>query len=164
MDKKAQIRLTETIAVLFIFFILVGLGISFYAKYQTIAFEEQREEILQAKAIRTTLKSLFLPELLCSRGDAEPEDNCIDMLKAKNFETNLEDEFTGYYFDVFSFANITLHQIYPNEQKITLYENIKPDFENKENTFFIVTLRDETKGINGIPAHGYGYIQVEVFS
>ena len=81
MKRKGQVRMTETIAVLFIFFILVLFGIIFFYKYQTIALKEQQEELLGARAIDTTLKVLFMPELSCTKGEAEPEDNCFDLIK-----------------------------------------------------------------------------------
>lgn len=163
-SKKAQVQMTETIAILFIFFILVGLGISFYAKYRVVALDDQREELLQARAVRTTLKALFLPEILCSRGSAEPEENCVDVLKAKNFQKVLGEYSNDYYFEMFSYANISLFGIYPLSEKIVIYENSKLDHENTEKTYFIVTLRDETAGVSGVPAYGYGYMVVEVYS
>lgn len=164
MNKKTQIRLTESIAVLIIFFILVGLGISFYAKYRTYAFENQKEEALQARAIVTTLKALFLPELICSRGEAEPEENCVDMLKARHFQELLGEHFNDYYFDVFSYANITLFSLYPQQEKWQIYAHPKEDNEHSEVTHFVVVLRDELAGEKAVPAYGFGYMQVEVYS
>ena len=81
---KGQVHITETVGVLFIFFILVGMGMLFYYQYQEYSFKEQQKTFLQTKAVETTLRALFLPELLCSRGESESEDNCVDMLKARD--------------------------------------------------------------------------------
>jgi len=162
--RRAQVHLTETIAILFIFFILVGLGISFYGKYKSISFVEQQEEQLQARAIRTTLRAIFLPELLCSRGSAEPEENCMDVVKAREFSPQLQDQFDDYYFEMFSYANITLQQVYPSLEKIPLYVHVPETYEQRETTFFVMALRDETKGERGVPSYGFGYLRVEVFS
>lgn len=151
--------MTETIAILFIFFILVALGISFYAKYTTIAFEEQQGELLRQKAIRTTLHALFLPELICSQGTAELEENCVDMLKARHFPEIADD----YYFDIFSYATVSLHQLYPEESQLVLYNRTPSDWEQKETTFFVVTLRDELLGARGVPRYGFGYLEVDVY-
>ncbi len=164
LKKQAQIRMAETIAILFIFFILVALGISFYAKYREVSFEESKEEMVQARAIRTTLKALFLPEVICSRGDAEPEENCVDMLKARHFQEALHDEFNETYFELFSFSKISIQELYPNNQELVLYDSPKLDIKKKENTFFIVALRDETLGERGVPQYGFGYLKVEVYS
>ena len=62
-NKKAQLHMTETIAVIFIFFILVVFGMIFYAQYQKVAFKEKQEEILSTRAVQTTLRALYLSEL-----------------------------------------------------------------------------------------------------
>ena len=181
-NKKAQIRITETVAVLFIFFILMGLGIVFYAKYHQIALLEERSELLQRRAIEITLKSLYLPELLCSRGEAVPEGGCIDLLKARHFVEIVQQQ-PSYYFDLFSYSKISLHQLYPlspcygsadlcQESGLILYDQPRTNEEgsmeitsstNIEKTFFVVALRDETKGHNN-PAYAYGYLEVGVYS
>lgn len=165
ITKKGQARMTETIAVLFIFFVLLLFGIVFYFKYQDVAIKEDMRESLASRAMETTLLSLFLPEIQCSRGAAEPEDNCIDLLKMKNainvFKTNQE----KYYFDIFSYAKITVFQTYPKEKWI-LYEKVKPDFTAKEPTFFVVVLRNEIGYISADSVEttfGYGYMVVEVY-
>ena len=177
--RRGQIRLTETVSVLFIFFILVGLSILFYAKYQQVQAKHVEEEQLQARAVETTLKALFLPELQCSKGEAEPEDNCVDLQKVRALMAN---EYSpGYfgldpthYFDLFSWARITLHQVSPQDciqgpgvagcsTEWVLYGKLPAPLRNTESTFFVVTLRDATAGIHQ-PAYGYGYLQVEVFS
>ena len=166
ITKKGQGRMTETIAVLFIFFVLLLFGIVFYFKYQDVAIKEDMRESLASRAMETTLTSLFLPELQCSRSAAEPEDNCVDLLKMKRamevFKTNQD----KYYFDVFSYANITVFQTYPKEEKWTIYEKVKQDATAKEPTFFVVVLRNETGSVSANSLEttfGYGYIVVEVY-
>ena len=78
MNKKAQMQMLETIGVIFIFFVLILFGSIFYFKFQEISFQNKQEELLAQSAMDTTLVTLFLPEIQCSRGDSEAEDNCID--------------------------------------------------------------------------------------
>jgi hypothetical protein len=170
--KKAQIRLTETIAVLFIFFVLILFGILFYYQYQKIAIKEKQEEILASRAMETTLKVLHLPELICSKGQAEPEDNCFDVLKLNSAGEVFMDKGDSfdYYFDLFSYSKITVYQFYPYNQTWTLYDKEKPPLEDgtpgwtrREPTYFVVNLRDETK--QEIDAsYGFGYVKVEAYS
>lgn len=164
MEKKGQMQMTETIAILFIFFILLLFGIIFYFRYQQSAFQEKQEELLGARAIETTLKALFMPELICSRGEAEPEDNCFDVLKLDSASATVKDYLDEYYFEIFSYASISVHQVYPDEEEKTwiLYNKVKPDYTRKEPTFFVVTLKDELGG--AVPKYGFGYISVEVYS
>lgn len=165
MTKKGQMQMTETIAVLFIFFILLLFGIIFYFRYQQSAFQEKQEELLGARAIETTLKALFMPELICSRGEAEPEDNCFDVLKLDSASATIKGHLEEYYFELFSYAKITVHEVYPDEDEKTwiLYDKPKPDYLRKEPTFFVVTLKDDLAGV-AQTKYSFGYISVEVYS
>lgn len=158
--KKAQIHLTETIAVLFIFFVLILFGIIFYARYQKIALEERQEEALAKRAIDITTRALFLPELICSEGEAEPEDHCFDLMKLRVAKEVFKKYLDKYYFDLFSYATITVKEIYPGDNEWVLYDKKKSEYERVEPTYFIITLRDE------IPETSYrfGFVKVEVYS
>ena len=155
--KRAQLQISETIAVLFIFFVLIVFGIIFYYKYQQIAIKETGEELVAARAMDTTLRVLFLPELLCTNAQAEPEDNCIDVLKLAAANTTIKKHIADYYYSLFSYAKITITQLYPVPKVYLLYDQPKPDYTKKEPTFFVVSLRDES-------SYGFGYITVEVYS
>ena len=173
MNRKAQIRMTETVAVLFIFFVLVIFGIFFYYKYSQISILEKQQELLGMRAIDTTLKILFLPELSCTKGDAEPEDNCFDLSKLGSASSVFggSAEHLSYYFDIFKYANITVHEIYPDSTNSwTIYDKPKvimeegreiKNWKDYESTFFIVTLREESEGN---PKYRTGYLEVGVYS
>lgn len=111
----------ETIVVLFIFFILLAFSAVFYVRYQKIAAQEQEGEVLVARALDTTLLVLFMPELTCTRGGAEPEDNCFDVMKLEHMYELLNRDLVEpislknkeYYFHQFSFSRIYVDQIYP---------------------------------------------------
>ena len=164
-DKKGQIRMTETIAVLFIFFVLILFGIIFYYKYQQVSFKEKQEELLATRAMENTLKTLFLPELQCSRGDAEPEDNCVDLMKLEALNGNgvIQKYANEYYFNIFSFATITVDQLYPSKKGFVVYNKTKPEWERRESTYFFVTLRDQ-RAADGEYTYNHGFLRVEVFS
>ena len=174
MKRKGQARMTETISVLFIFFILLLFGIVFYYQYQKIAIKEQQEEQLASRAMEVTLTALFLPELQCSRGEAEPEDNCFDLLKMEHAGMIFQDpqKLNKYYFDIFSYATIIVNQTYPEREDWVLYDKPKirineagekvPDYTKKEPTYFVVALRNDFQGAN--PVYSYGYVKVEVYS
>lgn len=164
--KKGQIHISETIAVLFIFFILVVFGILFYYKYQQSAIMEERQQLLADRAIKTTLKVISLPELLCTKGNAEPLENCIDMMKLRELNETFYNHLTDYYFSVFSYAKIKVVQLYPLPgESWVLYDKKKPlnESQDYENTFFVVTLRDEANGVDNTQ-YGFGYVEVGVYS
>mgnify|MGYP001575262630 FL=1 len=154
--------MTETIAILFIFFVLLLFGIIFYYKYQQSSFEQKQDDLLANRAMATTLKTIFMPELICSRGNAEPEDNCFDVSKLNSINGVVQEHLDDYYFDIFSYATITVNESYPEFKNWTIYDKPKPSYTRKEPTFFVVTLKDditeqETK-------YGFGYVSVVVYS
>lgn len=159
ISRKGQVQLSETIAVLFIFFVLLVFGIIFYYKYQQVAIKQQGEELLAARAMDTTLRILFLPELFCSQGDAEPEDNCIDVLKLRQVNETIQKHIEDYYFDLFSYSTVTVAQLYPVPRTFVVYDKPKPEYTKRESTYFVVSVRDDTLG-----SYGYGYVKVEVYS
>ncbi len=161
--RRGQLQTSETIAVLFIFFVLVLFGIIFYYKYQQVAIRERGEELLSLRAMDTTLKVLFLPELMCSKGEAEPEDNCVDLLKVRHANETMQEHLEDYYFNLFSYSTVSIHQLYPDERVYLIYNKPKPSFTRKESTYFVVSIRDDTQSISN-PAYGFGYVQVEAYS
>ncbi|MEK6950328.1 MAG: hypothetical protein AABX13_01225 [Nanoarchaeota archaeon] len=163
MNRRSQIQLTETIAILFIFFILLTVGIIFYYQYQKSAIKERGKELAVARTIDTTLNVLFLPELLCSKGEAEPEDNCIDVMKLRQANGTMQEHLEGYYFQLFSFSNITIHALYPEEKVYYLYAQKREQAKNYHPAFFVVTLRDDSLA-GGEPYYSYGYVEVGVYS
>src|SRR3989344_9045205 len=111
-NKTAQIHLSETVAVIFIFFVLILFGAIFYYNFQEASFKEKQQELLAARAIDTTTKMLFLPEISCTKGEREPEPNCFDMMKVR-YAAELFKSFNQTYFERFSYSRITLSQTYP---------------------------------------------------
>ena len=77
MDKKAQIRIGESIAILFIFLIFIAIGFGFYGKLQKASFSSQRDESVVLQAIGVVQIATFLPELQCSSKNVVV-DNCLD--------------------------------------------------------------------------------------
>ncbi len=159
-NKAGQIKMTETIAVLFIFFVLITFGIIFYYQYQKVAFKEKQAELFASRAIDTTSLTLFMPELRCTKGEAEPEANCFDLMKLRYVNHTLNQHLADYYFEMFSYAKITVNKTYPLPSELwVLYEKKPEQFENYEPTYFVMTLKDDREGI-----YGFGHLEVGVYS
>jgi hypothetical protein len=165
--------MSETIAVLFIFFVLVVFGIIFYVKYSQIAAEGRQEELLGMKAMDITIKSLFLPELICSRGEAEPIDNCIDLLKLNHADEIFKGHVEDYYFNLFSYSKINITRVYPTHGEWILYEKEKtkivdgievPNWKNRELSHFVISLRDEIESESRKGKFSFGILTIEVYS
>ncbi len=165
-NKRGQMQMSETIAVLFIFFILILFGLIFYYKYEESSFKQKQDEWNSRRAAETSLQALFLPELICSKGNAEPEDNCIDMNKVFSAQ-EMYAKHRNEYFELFSYAKISLYQTYPSAQNWTLYEFKKEKEEGKEAgykvTRFVVALKDETQWLDGAN-YNYGYLEVGIYT
>lgn len=158
--------MSETIAVLFIFFVLLLFGIIIYARFQKTSLLEKQEQLLGTKAIEIATRVLFLPELACTKGESDAEDNCFDMAKVRSIEGSGDrtffEENEDYYFDLFSYSTISIEQIYPpplQEGEITLYNKFDPARQNSEATFFIISLKDEINNYNG-----FGFLKVVIYS
>ena len=170
--RKAQMRIVETIAILMIFFILIFFGMIFYIQYQKAAVKEQAKEMFVKQAIQITTKTLFLPELICSEGEAEAEDHCFDILKLNTVGSLTSENLEEYYYDVFGNSKITVREIYPCSDDVcrewTIYEKpagevVEGQVRSTQKTPFIVSLRDDTGGGIIDPAYSVGYVEVELF-
>ena len=155
-NKNAQIQMMETIAVLFIFFILVVMGFVFYAKILKGNLELQKEESVQLNAIEVAQRASSLPELQCSE-DNIVSDNCIDILKLEAASGIIQQN-DVYYYDRLLFSKITVNEIYPDDNEWTLYSRPLEDFSNKITTSIPISLFNPTKNKNA-----FGIMTVELF-
>jgi len=112
-NKKAQIQMGESIAILFIFFILVVFGFVFYMNIMKGSAKIEIEENIQLKAIGIAQEVSFLPELQCSEENVRVED-CIDLMKLDAASKLLKDN-SIYYYDIFEFSKIWVEEVFPNE-------------------------------------------------
>jgi len=109
-----------------------------------------------------------LPELSCTKGSSEPEDDCIDMMKLRQVNQTFSKHLQEYYYSMFGYAKIKLVQMYPlPKTELTIYDlprplNITGEAFSYTPTHFVVTLRDQLQG--GEKVHyGYGYVEVGVY-
>lgn len=139
--KKAQIQIYETITVLFIFFLLVGMGFIFYAKVFKGNVDVETYESSQKKSITIAQRVMFLPELQCTE-DNIIKDNCIDLLKLEAAQKVMKQN-EIYYYDLLEYSTVNISQIYPANPVITnLYTRSTQDFKNSFVTFIPILLFD----------------------
>tara|TARA_Y100000310_G_C20699129_1_gene828033 strand:- start:5828 stop:6322 length:495 start_codon:yes stop_codon:yes gene_type:complete len=126
--KKGQIKMSETIGVLIIFFFLMVFGFGFYVRVQKINLEKDVERNADLRGISISQKAAFLPELQCTFNNIQT-DNCFDRLKVEAFiEAILDPSTKDYYSDFFGFSEIRLEQFEIEGHdaiNFTLYENPK---------------------------------------
>ena len=141
-NRKSQIQMFETMAVLIVFFVLLGIGFIFYTKVVKSNIESGTEEISQSKSVAIAQRVMFLPEVQCSEDNVARE-NCIDTKKldaAISIINNPANQL--YYYDLFEFSEIKIDEIYPGSQHWDLYSRTASDYKNKFQTRVPVTLFD----------------------
>jgi len=158
MKKKSQIQMAETIAVLFVFFILIAVGFMFYGRVILGNVQSQKDEFVQLQSISIAQRAMFLPELQCSEDIVEEITGCIDLFKIEASQDIIAQN-SRYYYDLFEFSNITLKQIYPNENNWVIYERKTDTFESKFITNIPVSLYDPVAR-----RYGFGVLTVETLS
>ncbi len=123
LTKKSQLKIGESIFVLLIFFILLCIGLIFYAKVQSHISQQDAKEYNAKRAIDMALSVKFMPELQCTIQATEQFD-CIDLLKLKAFAEMVNDpnkeSYRRYYATVYPNAKISVKQVYaPSGELLT---------------------------------------------
>ena len=123
--RKSQIKMGENIAILFIFFFILGFGLIFYGKFTSVSVKSQGEENMKVKAVQIAQRISYLPETRCSEMNVVRSD-CYDILKivkmAELAETN-----KIFYYDLLEYSNVTIKEIYPGNADYKIYDNPLPD-------------------------------------
>jgi len=119
--RKSQIKMGESVAVLLVFFLLVGFGFMFYSKIEERNIMLRMEEAEGLRAIEVAQVISFLPELQCSK-DNVVTFNCFDKMKMDAFG-GLWDEARIEYFDQLYFSEISVQEVYPGNNAWTIYYN-----------------------------------------
>ncbi|MDD5086795.1 MAG: hypothetical protein PHV16_03505 [Candidatus Nanoarchaeia archaeon] len=165
-NKKAQIKMFETIAVLLIFFVLVGFGLIFYMKFMRTSIEDTGEHQFDLKAIQTAQLVSFLPELQCTSPTSANIviDDCFDVLKVKALaniskEPAYERINNEYYFDSFGYSKIYIENIYPySPENWIVYERTLPNKKFQSSTKVPVSLYYPVTN-----SYSFGVLTVEVY-
>ena len=155
--RKSQIQIGETIAVLFVFFILIVMGFLFYVKVIKSNIEIEQEELSQLRSVGIAQRIMFLPELQCSE-DNIVIDNCIDILKLDSAQSIMKEN-EIYYYDLLEFSEINISQIYPDEAEWNVYSRKTENFRSKFVTNVPISLYNPATR-----KHGFGVLTIETLS
>ena len=101
MNKKAQLQIQETILVIFIFIVILGMGLILFNKFNQQSIKEIGDNDKLTYFYSMVGNFPNLPEIKCSYLGSEKE--CIDVSKLINFKNKGD----------FLFSNITVYTIYP---------------------------------------------------
>lgn len=167
--RKAQMKMAENIGILVIFFILVVIGIVFYARVQTEGVKFEVVEKRGQDALVTSQRIVNLPEIQCSdpvESEAGRQD-CIDLYKLASFtdgsmfKSDIGDEnFNSYYFDIFGYSSVTVKEVYPNSgREWEIYVNKPEVIQSRLPTPVPILLFDEVQD-----RYSFALLVVEVYS
>ena len=142
-SKRAQIQTMETIAVLFIFFILIGLGLIFYGSYQKGKVSSKLVDIQSSRSIRLAQTVLNLPEFTSTRKGVSGA-YVIDELKLESLNyviNNNQDLRYGLYQQKFGNSKILIRKIYPENKEWIVYDNPLQELKSQYSFFIPVFTR-----------------------
>ena len=103
---KGQVKLTETILVLFIIVLIISLGMFFYFRYSIEKVKIRGVELSERETSILLAKITTMPEIACEN------ENCVDASKLLPFITILRDH-QSYYGPLFGAKKITIERLYP---------------------------------------------------
>lgn len=153
---KAQIHMMETIAVLLIFFVIVLIGFTFYARVMQGNLEIKQEEARQLKAIEVAQRAMFFPELQCSKENIVATD-CIDIWKL-DAAADIMGQNQIYYHDRLGFSKVVIDEIYPDSNSWVLYDRSLDKFQDKITSHLPISIfhPEEKK-------YSFGVMEVDVY-
>lgn len=157
LNSKAQIQMGESIAVLMIFMILIGLGAIFMINVMSGSVEKTRGEDMQLKAIDIAQKVSFLPELQCSEDNIVVEP-CIDLLKL-SASTDVVTESMNDYYPILGYSTIQVKEIFPEEDEWLLYNKTYDKRSTARKINMPTALYDAPD-----KAYKFGWIEITVYS
>ncbi len=121
--KLGQLEINETILVIFVFTILVFIGMIFFNRYMQASIEKEKQDYERSKTLNLLEAITSMPELKCSSQGVERE--CLDSLNLLVFRKN------GFGFRKVSIAVVYPEQLnrpcssttYPACNEFLLYDN-----------------------------------------
>lgn len=129
-NRKSQVKMFETIAILVIFFFLVGIGFIFYSKIKQTSQSTESEEYFSLRAVEIAQLAEFMPEIRCSADIVTNIENCVDVAKLDAMaSTGIISQNLDYYYNILGYSVIYLNVVYPdfeNPVSWVIYSNPKP--------------------------------------
>ena len=173
MGKKAQIRMSESIAIMIVFFVLLVFGIVFYSQIERRNIGVAISSSQDLKAVEVAQVFSFLPEVQCTKENIVIN-NCFDLMKLESLGHWVDPDNAGtnpveqYYYPMFLMSKLTVRQIYPDAGEMVIYDLEPPggEWTKSAATQIPVSLYNATGDpVAGRPPfYAFGYLEVEVFS
>jgi hypothetical protein len=141
---KAQIKMGETIAIMFVFFILLVVAAVFYMNMQRSTVTQEIAEAYELRAVELSQVISFLPEAQCTESNVVKA-SCFDIYKLIGLsKVAATPEGLNLYSGEFGTTKIKLIKQYPSGGEWTLYDNPKPGFTSAPVTHIPIMLYNTT--------------------
>ena len=159
----------ETIAVLFVFFVLLALALIFYVAYSNSSSEQKLKESKQLLATELAQKVSNLKEIQAS-SQGVSKVNSIDLFKVQALSNLIgrDDKIKLIYGTDFGSSEIMLKEIYPQQRNWTIYSNLPSVSDTDANKdaglvipFFIpISIFEPPNKEHPIGRNSYGILEV----
>lgn len=158
-NKRAQVKMGETIAILFIFFILLIIGAVFYMNLQRTTVYRDIEQAYELRAVELSQIISFMPELQCTEANVV-KPSCFDIHKMQALSQIAQSDFGLLLYDrEFGETKIEILVVYPSSENILLWDKPKPGFISAPVTHIPISLFNSTSG-----KKTFGILEITVYS
>jgi hypothetical protein len=152
--KRSQIKLTENIAIIFVFSLLLMAGLVFYVRIKEGMMKDKQKAADDLESIESAQRIAYLAEIRCTRDNVEVP-NCIDAIKA-TVVANQSNHSPESYLLTFGRTKVILKGVYPVSSETTLFNFVCPDCRAFKRTFVPVSLYNAT----ATTGYGFGYLDI----
>lgn len=157
--RKAQVKFGETIAILFIFFLLIVVGAVFYVRIKAVSVSREVTEFQDVKAVELSQTVSFMPEFQCTEVNVI-EPSCFDIYKLNAMEKVAEDPLNkAFYLRALGKVSIEILQIYPPADKIVPYNNSPGNYTAASQSNVPISLFDVTED-----EYYFGVLRITTYS
>lgn len=148
----------ETVAILFIFFILLVVSALFYFNIQKTSITREAGEQFELKAVEITQSISFLPEAQCTEANVVKA-SCFDLYKLVALASLKENpKIVTMYEREFGQSALTIRQVYPAGGNYTIYDNPPKQFKDTSVTNIPISLYNATAD-----TYYFGVLEVKVY-
>jgi hypothetical protein len=158
MRKRAQIKMGETIAIMFVFFVLLIVGAVFYMNLQRTTVKREIAEAYELRAVELAQIISFLPEAQCTESNVVKA-SCFDIYKMIGL-SNVSASPKGktLYSREFGTTTIKLIKMYPTGGEWVLYNNSKENFTSAPVSHIPIMLFNTTSD-----KYYFGVLEVTIY-
>ncbi|MDD4878682.1 MAG: hypothetical protein PHO02_06660 [Candidatus Nanoarchaeia archaeon] len=146
-NKKGVIEMMETFMIIFVIFILMGIGMFFYFRASVSESKDVHREVCLTQTTELISAIAKLTDINCK--DKHP---CIDTAKLEAFALKSPAEKSAVLESTVCRKNITIEQIYPapDEKGSCVGKQASPDFPKNCNTWQVFSVKaSDVKGKAG---------------